>query len=122
MGSTLGGLLEEDAVTRRDVGRFAHAVDVATDSRLRVVRVVIVTAIASSRNKRESSLKAAITARRRGLAEAGDRAVGHVGARVRVGAVAPGVLALVGADAGGMLDVHAELDLADVVLTVLTEV
>ncbi len=40
--------------------------DVATDSRLRVVRVVIVTAIASIRNKRESSLKAAITAPEKG--------------------------------------------------------
>lgn len=42
------------------------------------------------------------------LAEAANRAVGQVGAGVRVGAVARGVLALVLAEAGGMHNMHTE--------------
>ena len=78
------------------------------------------TPLTTSRNKRESGQKTFVITRSRGFADAANRAVGRIGAGVRVGAAAPSILALVRADADR--NINAKLNLFDVLLTVLTEV
>ena len=78
------------------------------------------TSLTTSRNKRESGRKTFVITRSRGFANAANRAVGRIGAGVRVGAAAPSILALVRADADH--NINAKLNLSNVLLAVLTEV